>query len=255
MKIPSTRLLALLVCLLHAAALAQPNDTPAEPAAELKALTEEYQTTERLFFNSLSQLKSDAEREEAWKNKHPAREFIPRFQALEKRARGTEPGAHALVWILEKGGMVDDRAAVEGALQALSTTYVQSPVIEQALPRLRHSSIDVKERESALRAIAKQSPHPKVKAAANFALATILLDSPAGATAARSEARRLFETVRKEYTGTPYAGQAAGFLFELDNLQIGMRAPDFEATDQDGKKFKLSDYQGKVVVLDFWGFW
>jgi cytochrome oxidase Cu insertion factor (SCO1/SenC/PrrC family) len=29
-------------------------------------------------------------------------------------------------------------------------------------------------------------------------------------------------------------------------------APDIVATDQDGKEFKLSDYRGKVVLLDFW---
>ena len=44
-------------------------------------------------------------------------------------------------------------------------------------------------------------------------------------------------------------------LPELDHLQIGMHVPDFEAVDQDGVKFKLSDYAGKVVVVDFWGFW
>ena len=32
-------------------------------------------------------------------------------------------------------------------------------------------------------------------------------------------------------------------------------APDFEAVDQDGVKFKLSDYRGKVTVVDFWGEW
>ena len=29
-------------------------------------------------------------------------------------------------------------------------------------------------------------------------------------------------------------------------------APDIVGTDQDGKEFKLSDYRGKVVLLDFW---
>jgi DNA-directed RNA polymerase subunit RPC12/RpoP len=32
-------------------------------------------------------------------------------------------------------------------------------------------------------------------------------------------------------------------------------APDFSATDQNGKTLKLSDYRGKVVVLDFWEHW
>ena len=32
-------------------------------------------------------------------------------------------------------------------------------------------------------------------------------------------------------------------------------APEIEAPDLDGVKFKLSDYRGKVVLLDFWGYW
>ena len=35
-------------------------------------------------------------------------------------------------------------------------------------------------------------------------------------------------------------------------MAIGKIAPEVEGEDQDGKKFKLSDYQGKVVLLDFW---
>jgi peroxiredoxin len=34
-----------------------------------------------------------------------------------------------------------------------------------------------------------------------------------------------------------------------------MKAPDIEGKDMDGVAFKLSDFRGKVVVLDFWGFW
>ncbi len=37
--------------------------------------------------------------------------------------------------------------------------------------------------------------------------------------------------------------------------QVGQPAPEIEAEDIDGQKFKLSDYRGKVVVLDFWGNW
>lgn len=44
-------------------------------------------------------------------------------------------------------------------------------------------------------------------------------------------------------------------LFELRNLRVGKPAPEIEGEDLDGVKFKLSDYKGKVVVLDFWGDW
>jgi beta-lactamase regulating signal transducer with metallopeptidase domain/peroxiredoxin len=32
-------------------------------------------------------------------------------------------------------------------------------------------------------------------------------------------------------------------------------APDFEASDMEGKKFKLSDFRGQYVLLDFWATW
>jgi thiol-disulfide isomerase/thioredoxin len=38
-------------------------------------------------------------------------------------------------------------------------------------------------------------------------------------------------------------------------LDAGATAPDFTVQDKDGKPVKLSDYQGKVVVLDFWATW
>jgi hypothetical protein len=38
-------------------------------------------------------------------------------------------------------------------------------------------------------------------------------------------------------------------------IGIGKEAPEIEGEDLDGKKMKLSDYRGKVVVLDFWGDW
>jgi cytochrome oxidase Cu insertion factor (SCO1/SenC/PrrC family) len=36
---------------------------------------------------------------------------------------------------------------------------------------------------------------------------------------------------------------------------IGKEAPEIEGEDIDGNRFKLSDYRGKVVLLDFWGHW
>jgi hypothetical protein len=41
-------------------------------------------------------------------------------------------------------------------------------------------------------------------------------------------------------------------LFAIRHLAVGTAAPDIEGPDQDGVRFKLSDYRGKVVLLYFW---
>ena len=38
-------------------------------------------------------------------------------------------------------------------------------------------------------------------------------------------------------------------------LEVGDTIPEVSGKDLDNIKFKLSDYQGKVVMLDFWGDW
>ena len=37
--------------------------------------------------------------------------------------------------------------------------------------------------------------------------------------------------------------------------KVGQLAPEIEGVDLDGVEFKLSDYRGKVVMLDFYGDW
>ena len=38
-------------------------------------------------------------------------------------------------------------------------------------------------------------------------------------------------------------------------LAVGQTAPEISGKDLDGKPMKLSEFRGKVVVLDFWGHW
>lgn len=56
----------------------------------------------------------------------------------------------------------------------------------------------------------------------------------------------------------------AGILYAVIDLQspaseaqlkIGEPAPDFTLLDLDGKQVSLSDYRGKVVLLNFWATW
>ena len=55
--------------------------------------------------------------------------------------------------------------------------------------------------------------------------------------------------------GAPFADAAKKELYELENLAIGMVAPEIVGEDLDGFEFRLSDYRGKIVMLDFWGHW
>lgn len=58
----------------------------------------------------------------------------------------------------------------------------------------------------------------------------------------------------KQGRGT-FAERLAPYHFEHTRLQIGMKVPDISGEDIDGVEFKLSDYEGKVVMIDFWGDW
>jgi hypothetical protein len=88
------------------------------------------------------------------------------------------------------------------------------------------------------------------------------LDSLAAGDSAKllNEAENLFEGLAKDAGDAKVYGQSikdlvVSELFEIRNLAIDKVAPEIEGDDLDGKPLRLSDYRGKVVVLDFWGNW
>ena len=52
-----------------------------------------------------------------------------------------------------------------------------------------------------------------------------------------------------------YGDLAKSMLFELNNIVPGKQAPEIEGKDADGKRFRLGDYRGKVVLLTFSADW
>jgi RNA polymerase sigma factor (sigma-70 family) len=66
----------------------------------------------------------------------------------------------------------------------------------------------------------------------------------------------LYRTPRQaEPESGTLADRARPALAEIRHLSVGKVAPDIDGIDIDGHRFKLSDYRGKVVVLDFSGSW
>lgn len=70
---------------------------------------------------------------------------------------------------------------------------------------------------------------------------TVVVSTPAGGAVAKGP------------TAPPGAPHPGGQ--RIVGLQVGNLAPEIENEDLDGETFKLSDYRGKVVMLDFWGNW
>ena len=76
------------------------------------------------------------------------------------------------------------------------------------------------------------------------------------------EAETYYERVIKDFADVTYWGDHKLGEMAKENLDelrhpilVGKPAPEIEGEDIDGVKFKLSDYLGKVVLLDFWGHW
>jgi len=66
--------------------------------------------------------------------------------------------------------------------------------------------------------------------------------------------QRVFDTRRWPELWGPYPDAAASARAPV-GMKRGMRFPDLALTDAAGKKLRLSDLQGRVLVLHFWGSW
>jgi thiol-disulfide isomerase/thioredoxin len=72
------------------------------------------------------------------------------------------------------------------------------------------------------------------------------------------DAKALFATLTREVQESASGKnvqEMLGLEVAEENSDAGKPAPDFVKLTRDGKTFKLSDYKGKYVLLDFWGSW
>jgi hypothetical protein len=136
--------------------------------------------------------------------------------------------------------------------------------IAQLCQALSYSTDEVS--ETLLRTLLEKDSRREVQGPVALTLAQVLKRrlemTPAGseATAAkvRAESEKLLRRAADEFgdvklaDGGTVGDKAQVELDDILHLAVGKVAPDIEGQDQDGNKFKLSDYRGKVVLLDFW---
>jgi hypothetical protein len=239
-----------------------PAATAQTPQDKLDAILKRYEEQSDKAYEAARAAKTTEERAAAQRLR-PGKEYVVELRDLAESAHGTDAAAGAWIAIVGIAGRVDAKDDAHNALEVLLADYLKSPKLAELPARLRYASqeagADVV--QGALRKMLDGSPHANVKASALYTLAGIALDDSSRSPEKLAEARKHFERLSKEFGAvetmrkSTYGAVAEQNLFELDHLQVGMVAPDFEAVDENGKPFKLSDYRGKVVIVDFWGFW
>lgn len=198
---------------------------------------------------------------------HPAIRFVPRFRAFAKEQAGKPGAVPALVWLIADGAKQahneESAAAASWALDELIQHHAAQPAIGEGLPNLifAESFVPVEKLKALHRQVMEKNKDAAALSWATFSLGFIIhneeqyADEAAKSPARRAKALKLFKKTVSKYEGTRAATWAACFVFELERLQIGMKAPEIVGTDADNRSIRLSDFMGRVVVIDFWGFW
>ncbi|MSR62022.1 MAG: redoxin domain-containing protein [Planctomycetes bacterium] len=248
----------LLLPLLGAARPAAPDDPQA--VKQLQEL-ERRLTEERAVWSELKQhAQTEAERAEL-AAAFPRDEFVPALTALANANKGTELAARAWVDLFRISRLIEDRALHAQALQRLTSEHVTSPEVANLTLMLVYGAPPwtAPDGAEALRKILAGNKDVGVQQACLAELALLVGMDESFGEAGRAEAEALLVRIEKEYSDVDFNAMtgkqfAAGARHEIQALRVGQVAPDFELADQDGVRFKLSDYRGRVVVLDFWGF-
>jgi peroxiredoxin len=269
-----------------AARAEEPDGKPVADEGRFQVLQREIETAKLAYRRALSEAGTDEERE-ALSREHA--EWTSRLaaRALESARGGSrEPAAvDVLTWITREAS----QPLVEEARTVLMNRYIEN---EKLIDACRYAAdavgIDSHSAEGLLREAMVKSPHRRVRGMARFYLAELLEgristlhdherhpDQVEGYFGGREgwkqfsrrspedlakEVGELYEQIIGGYADLSSRGSmlgevAKGRLFRIRNLSIGKLAPEIEGEDVDGKRFKLSDYRGKVVLLTFSGNW
>jgi hypothetical protein len=213
-------------------------------AREYQRIKKGFEAEQQEYFKASEKAKTDAERE---KLKYPdQRKYGEQMLALAEKDPKDPAAVDALIWAVQQA-YYDENVGPK-ALAAIKKDHITSDKLDQICGRLVYGR-NSEDREALLNDILRKNPHDEVKASASLALGQIVARSNP------EEAEKHFNDVIDKYGTKDQKQSAKGELFEMHNLAIGKVAPEIEGQDVDGKKFKLSDYRGKVVVLDFWGDW
>jgi hypothetical protein len=259
------------------------------PAQGYQKLVKEYQTAIVEYQKALKEAKTQPDHAKRFKETYPQPDkYAPRFLDLAEKHPKDPAALDALIWVVSHATMVDLRAK---AIQALLRDHVESEKMADVCRAVGHAPSD--ERSTPLLfAVLEGNRHRTARAYAcavladqsegRLRLAREFQDQPESATQYQGplgkglveqlvkadpdklskEAESFYHRIVKDFADVSDGqGGTLGQLAEVriealrNPILVGKPAGEIEGEDIDGKRFKLSDYRGKVVLLDFWGNW
>ena len=255
----------------------------ADRKARLDAITAELDAATKAFREAVAAAKTDDERR-AIKGPDPSAYLLRVWEIVREDPRDAT-ALEALTWLVDESKSTQDR---DQALAALARDHRERADLAPLCAKLGANQQIGTE---LLELIASSNPDRTVRGTALYAIAGHRIESARAArklrgppddlvdgykrwlgadrvaelvkadpSALEEDAQRTLERVVREFGDVPWrdgtlGGRAEADLRELRDLNVGKEAPEITGQDLDGVPFRLSDYRGKVVLLDFWGNW
>lgn len=198
--------------------------------------------------------------------------LIPEFEHFAKKYWDTDEALVAQLWLLEQAAHQFDTAQykptarlggkrrarlkvrrVDKLMRPIVQDYVDSPLLAE-VTGLR-GVFTLEQRQLYFSILIEDSPHLEVQAACLFALAE--MEERSGTQEGVERAQDFLRRLIAEYSDVPWENRTYGDLAtaRLGSPKIGEPAMEITGVTWDDTPMKLSDFRGKVVVLDFWGDW
>jgi thiol-disulfide isomerase/thioredoxin len=271
-----TFVIAVMTSLVLVASTGQPPERLSQ-VEEHARLVREWESALRDYQSRIAASSTDEERKKIGAS-FPRPIFQDRFMELARKYPKDPATIDSLVWVLVNpwyGPHAEKN--YDEAIEILTRDFLQDQKLADACAVLGPSFNATVSAwglhagaEGLLRAALEKSPSHRVRGIACFSLAWYLRDHSGWRTGGMlqkkadtmsAESVRRFEQVIEQFAdvkgGGPYTlGRLAeAALFEMRNLVVGKFAPEITGLDLEGAPLKLSDYRGKVVVLNFWASW
>lgn len=243
------------------------NSSPSQVAIEeddtdpvVVAVLKEFKIKWEDFSLIVGQAKNVAERKRL-EAKSPVPEYLGKLWKLAEEHRKTKTAYEALAWMCQMAKRAEG-PAVRNLLKQAIDRVEEDHMAEKTIGLLAASLADTPHQPLVfdfLRHVVDKAASRDAKGLACLTLAVAMNHDDADGKR-EAEIVSLLERAIKEFgnvevQGTNLASVAGPLLYEKQNLSVGKIAPEILGQDVDGKEFKLSDFRGKVVVIDFWADW